>query len=45
MFDPLTGLYSMVYNGENGFPNVNSFIIRNNLTTGLPYRFKVRASY
>lgn len=45
MFDPQTGLWTEVFNGERGFPNIRSFIVKKNIKAGLPYKFKVKAAY
>jgi hypothetical protein len=42
--DPRDGIWSEIFNGEQGFPDVRSFIIRG-LTPGLGYKFKVKGAY
>lgn len=35
----------MKFNGENGYPNVLSYIIKSPIELGQPHLFKVRAAY
>ena len=44
MFNPLTGLYSTVFDGRNDYPDVTSFIVQQGIVAGQAYRFIVRAA-
>ena len=45
MQDPDVGVFYEIYNGEHGFPDVTSLIVKTNITAGKDYRFRVKAAY
>jgi hypothetical protein len=45
MRDPQTGLYSEVFNGEQGYQDINTFIITKGIKSGEKYTFKVKGAY
>ena len=45
IMDPRYGQWVQVFNGEQDYPTVTSYIVRQNISGGLPYRFKVVAAY
>lgn len=45
MMDPRIGIWTEVFNGGNNYPTITSYIIRNKISSGLAYRFKVKAAY
>lgn len=45
MMDPRDGFWQEIFNGELDYPTVRNFIVRNGITEGLAYRFKVKSAY
>ncbi len=45
MMDPRDGEWIKVFNGENDYPTVTSYIVREGIAPGLPYRFKTVGAY
>ncbi len=45
MRDPISGLYNEVYNGENGYPDINTFMLTRGIEAGSTYTFKVKGAY
>jgi len=45
MMDPRFGVWTHVFNGETNYPTVTSYIVREGIAPGLPYRFKTVGAY
>jgi hypothetical protein len=45
MMDPTLGVWQVIFDGSLGYPQVTSYINRNNITAGLSYNFMVNAKY
>ena len=45
MMDPLSGLFNVLFDGSQGYPDSNTFIAAQGIQTGQAYTFKVVGAY